>query len=251
MSVAQGKGLTPYKGMNAGGLLGGAAAGFALNGAAFTAATNYFTKSGTGMGAASDDMMVSCWIRRTTTGAEECYQSDPGGRWNLIFDSSNRLLCSWANTAGGNSLLSRAATTYTDTNWHHVMFACHNETSTGGAATMEVYVDGADETNILTNTIGTDQFEPQGETHNIGAGFTGDMSQLWVDDSNYDLTNASVRQAFYNAGAVDLGADGSNPGTTPFLYLLFAPGNLAVNSGSAGDLTEVGTVTNSATSPTD
>ena len=132
------------------------------------------------------------------------------------------------------------------------MAAFHNETSTGGTATGELYVDGADETNIIINTIGTNQFEPQGRVHEIGDNFIGDIAQWYVDDANVGLTNASNRQKFYNSGPVDFGPDGSGPtGAQPFCYLLFEPGSLLVNSGSAGDFTEVGTVTNSSTSPTD
>lgn len=229
-----------------------AAAGFALEGVTTTANTNYLTKSGTGMGAASDDMAVSFWFKRTTTGSETVYRSDAAGRWECLFTSGNVLRCAWNNNTGGSRLLLDTTSTYTDTNWHHVMAAWHNTTSTGGAASGELYVDGSDEMNEAANTIGSAQFEPQARSHHIGHEFTGDIAQMWVDDANVDLTDAPTRAKFYDSGAVDFGSDGSTPtGTQPFLYMPYVSGSLLVNAGSAGDFSQTGTVTSSSTSPTD
>ncbi len=251
---------TPREGTGPNGDALTAPASLTLQGATFDGTTDYLNKSGAGMGAASNDMMVSFWARRTRIGVlEVIHSSQATDRWTAEFRSSDDLFqCHWADNSAIDRIRLRSTTPIVDTGWHHYMFAFHNGTSTGGAATGELYIDGVDETNIITNTIGVDQFEPQGRTHAIGglgtsgtSLFRGDLAQMWVDDGNYDLTLLATRQLFYDGGPVDFGTDGANPGTTPFLYLLFEPGSLLVNSGSAGDLTDNGSIVNSPTSPTD
>ena len=71
--------------------------------------------------------------------------------------------------------------------------------------------------------------------------FTGCMSELYVDLTNYrDLTSSSVRDNFYNSSthkpAGDLSAYGS-----PAFYLKGSGTGFTANSGSAGNLTKKGT----------
>lgn len=254
MSVSQGKSVSPYKGVTASGLLA-TGSSFALNGVTFAAATtDWLDAPSTNMGAASDDMVLSVWVRRTTSATlEEVYASDNSGRFGIQFLANDQLFVFWNDNTGAALLRhNTSGFTITDTNWHHIMADFHNTTSTGGAATSSLWVDGVDRSNIQNNTIGASQFEPQARGHDIGDNFVGDVAQFWVDDANFDLTNSTNREKFYNGGPVDFGSDGSNPtGAQPFLYLAFEPGSLGTNSGSGSDFTLQGTVVNSSTSPTD
>jgi len=208
--------------------------------------------SSIGHGAASDDMMVSVRFRRSRIGVTEfILQSVNSARWEIAIQADDDLQVGWHNNSGALRLL-HVGTKISDTDEHHLMFACHNETSTGGVATMEVYLDGVDITNIAASNIGTAQFEPQARNWRIcasgsTAGFDGEIAQLWVDNTKYDLTQAAEREKFYNGGPVDLGAgDGSGPGRPrPIVYLPNPAATLGTNGGDSGvNFTVNGTPTN-------
>ena len=81
---------------------------------------------------------------------------------------------------------------------------------------------------------------------------TFDVSHIWISRQSVDFSDSAVRAKFYdsNMKPVDLGVDGSTPtGVQPDH---FAPdGDLANNLGTQSNWTEIGTVPNSSTSPTD
>ncbi|MDH3703087.1 MAG: LamG domain-containing protein [Alphaproteobacteria bacterium] len=220
-----------------------------LNPINFDAAGDFLSSGG--HGTSTDDMTLAFWFRRTTTGVQDILTSNFAGRWIVGFDASDRLFCMWADNSGGPQLRSRTVAGITDTNWHHVMAAWHNTASTGGAATMEHFLDGADVTNIIGNTIGANQFVPQGRGWDISISSVEiELAQLWADNIKYDLTVLANRQKFYNGGKVDLGADGSNPGAQPIVFINNPVASLGANLGSSGvNFTVNGDPTDAATSP--
>jgi hypothetical protein len=77
---------------------------------------------------------------------------------------------------------------------------------------------------------------------NIGGGFPlqGCLSEVYLSNTYYDLSNSANRDIFYDStnhkAAQDLTAISS-----PFIYLKSAFGSFTTNSGSAGNFTKYGT----------
>ncbi len=228
---------------------------FAMEGASFAAATTDWLDAPAQGVSGSNDMMVSVWIRRGATGAEAVLASDNPGRFAVGFQSDDEITIEWNDNGGVDRLIlntSSPSFKIVDNEWHHYMAAFHNETSTGGAATGELYIDGVERTNISINTIGTDQFEPHSRGWDIADNFVGDVAQLYVTTENVDLTDPATRAKYYNEAGVDLGSDGSIPtGNQSLAFFNFVSGSLNVNDGSGADAVAQGTVVSSPTSPTD
>jgi hypothetical protein len=110
-----------------------------------------------------------------------------------------------------------------DNNWHHFVY------SISGSNVDTLYVDGVDRTsNIYATTPGSgdtvnwSQFNRMSLLSNWtgGSDFSGgDLTQVFIDNSYYDLSNATTRAKFYDGGAVDMGTDGTDTGLTqPLIF---------------------------------
>lgn len=71
------------------------------------------------------------------------------------------------------------------------------------------------------------------------------VSQFYLNLAEYmDLSDFSTRQKLYNSGAVDYGADGSNPtGTAPIVFFNNPFGTFQNNLGTGGNFTVTGALT--------
>jgi hypothetical protein len=131
--------------------------------------------------------------------------------------------------------------TFTDTNWHTVIFAMDL-----GATTYKLYIDGASAA-VTEGTGATDgTVNWKCAQWNIASDFAGnnkwrgDLHSLYINTDAYigDLDTEANRTVFFTQSntPVDMGSDGSTPtGVQPPVY---APnGNAAANDGDAGNFT--------------
>jgi hypothetical protein len=97
-----------------------------------------------------------------------------------------------------------------------------------------------------------EEFMGSGRNHNTGDFTNVDISQYWMDDTYIDFSNPANIAKFFDGDNVPvfLGLTGELPtGTQP---LHFSPtGDMSDNKGSQLDWTEVGTVPDAPSSPTD
>lgn len=106
-----------------------------------------------------------------------------------------------------------------DGNFHHIMYARQGSTD-------YAYVDGSQKT-VSQNPGNTGKNNGDAGNHHwdnfstgiilaesTGGGNKVDnpITQFYLDDGYNDLTSSSVRQKFYNGGAVDMGSDGTSSG---------------------------------------
>jgi|TARA_R110000868_G_scaffold197002_1_gene443161 hypothetical protein len=140
--------------------------------------------------------------------------------------------------------------TYDDGNWHHLVFS-----RDGSASTEHVYIDGASVS--PTVNAGRQSFTPnawQGTewsqisilAEGNGSNKVGsEMTQIFIDNVYYNLSDAGTRQKFYNGGAVDMGTDGTSSGLAQ--PIIFHTGDTSTILDVGGDgtftysLTENGT----------
>lgn len=157
---------------------------------------------------------------------------------------------------GANVLVlkTNTSTVITKNNWIHIL----SSWDLSNSSKRHLYITNVASINAVTYTANANV------THNVaftgvagdqrGAGFfSGDMAELWYNDSYIDLSNVTNRQKFISTQLlpVDLGANGSAPtGTRPIQYLRFAGTNFA-NSASeiTNNLSISGTITVANTSP--
>ena len=115
--------------------------------------------------------------------------------------------------------------TYDDGNWHHYLMSVKGSTSS-----FELYVDGTEITQGSQNATQYlaaqkrftenfwegnhyDQFTLCAEIFDNGSGqWPNQVTQLYLDNSFNDISDASTRAKFYNNGAVDMGTDGTGSG---------------------------------------
>ena len=81
-----------------------------------------------------------------------------------------------------------------------------------------------------------------------------DLAEFYVTNEHLDLSVESNRRKFISAGGkpVELGTDASDPtGTAPLIYFQGPTVSWHTNKGSGGGFTEIGAITDAATSPSD
>ena len=91
--------------------------------------------------------------------------------------------------------------------------------------------------------------EPDGSTL-----FDGDLADLYFTNEYLDISVEANRREFIDASGkpVDLGVTGTNPtGSQPLLFFSGDTSSWHTNKGSGGGMTEVGALTDAATSPSD
>ncbi len=233
------------------------------NGVTFDGATtNLYLASA--LNGVSDGSKVtgSAWIKRDSAQSGNLHVLLQGTNSNVLlqWEAGDRFFTKYKNAEGDDVLAIRSSATYTDSDWHHVMWSA--DMNVPGSARM--YVDGVDVTN---NTIFGDVNAGNGTNNvldfdltdyrigaNIGATaafFNGEVADLWIDFNSYiDLSDAANRQKFLSANGVPmyLGPDGSRPlGKRPDIFLSGATDDWHTNKGAGGGFTENGTLTDAVT----
>jgi hypothetical protein len=124
-----------------------------------------------------------------------------------------------------------------DNNWHHFVY------SVSASNVDTLYVDGVDRTSSIYattpgsgDTVNWSTFNRMsllsfwGATSDFSGG---DITQVFIDNSYYDLSNATTRAKFYDSGAVDMGSDGTGTGLTQ--PLVFHTGDTTTFFNLGGD----------------
>ena len=136
--------------------------------------------------------------------------------------------------------------TYDDGNWHHVMIS-----GDGSTSTFKLYVDGTEltagsqsATTYNAAALNYSQDWWNGDHYDrfyllaesTGAGQCGlEVAQLYVDNAHNDLSSATVRQKFYDGGAVDMGSDGTSSGLAqPLMFHAGDSTTFTTNGGTGG-----------------
>ena len=105
------------------------------------------------------------------------------------------------------------------------------------AQTQQMYQDGVDVTDSITNAAGLVGFRTRLTLLANAVGgipFLGDISQLWFDDSFVDLSGGGISKFYQGPNTfVDLGPNGENPliGVTDALPAVYFGGNMTANTG--------------------
>jgi Concanavalin A-like lectin/glucanases superfamily/Cadherin domain len=247
---------TPREGTGPDGDALTAPSGYTANAVTVTRNTDRLD-SGANFAADGETVSVSGWWRRNgTLATRQFFWGGLSVRWEVGFDSSNRFAVDWFNPAGG--LHHRiVSTAITDTDWHHIAFSI--DVNGAGATVSHLYVDGVSDKSVLNDTV-TTEFS-RNRSYAIGnnqggttLGYDGDFAELWASSEFVDFSDTPTFEKFRSTGGkpVDLGSDGSTPtGTQPEIYLKDPAATIETNSGSDANLTEVGTFTDAASSPSD
>lgn len=123
------------------------------------------------------------------------------------------------------------------------------------ASNRSIYIDGASASVTWTTYSNSSISFSDANRPTIGAiynssdtmaqYFDGKLSELFFTTEYIDFSQESNRLKFRDAfgNPVDLGSDGSKPtGTAPAIYMRFDPSNFGKNSGTGGDFTVTGTI---------
>ena len=163
-----------------------------------------------------------------------------GGRMRLLALDANvawgfdYFIGTYSGTYGGG--------TYDDGNWHHMVFS-----RDGSASTEHLYIDGY-ETGFTVNA-GRQSFTPnvwQGtewsEVSILAEGDGGNLcgmfvTQIFVDNVYYDLSDAGTLDKFYNGGAVDMGTDGTSSGLAQPITFHIGDTSTILDNGGDGTFT--------------
>lgn len=202
--------------------------------------------------------LTSFWIRFNSLGAQVFVSAFDGISelgffiaWNTS-DSKFRI----RGQDGGNVHFEmKSATAYTTGEWYNVL-------ASWNGTTMHMYVNGVEDvqTEQAPDGSATDYTIPDwgvGGHVNGTQLVDGDFSEFYWTNEYLDLSVAANRDKFYNSTTdtpVDLGSDGSTPtGTAPLIYFTGVASiwNAGTNSGSGGNFTMTGAVTDSSNEPVD
>ena len=199
---------------------------------------------------------ISFWFRIDgSTGTFRRINGAGDSRWIVNVGNDNKILVRGQNSASSTILSLLSATTYTDSNWHHVI-------ASWNLATPEayLYIDGADDEGSSTETDDTIDYtlgayavgqDPDGTLR-----WDGCLADYWWDDTFLNITVEANRFKFRDGSGkpVDLGSDGSTPTSAqPLVYLnQNATATWHTNAGTGGGFTEEGSgIADCSTSPSD
>ena len=182
-----------------------------------------------------------------------------------LFNNANKIRITLYDITAAKALIYTSTSTYTDTASWHSLKVSWNTNAGAGAKTISVFIDDVQDTGSVSDVDTAFQVGWTGTNFGIGAALDGsskqnaDLAQFWLTHSgSVDMTNSATRALFTSTAIkpVNLGADGSTPtGTAPIIYFHLDDGeaaaNFATNRGSGGNFTITGTLTTSATSPSD
>ncbi len=144
----------------------------------------------------------------------------------------------------------------TNTGWHHVLIALNAVTPIG-----QFYMDDAvepttdiDAPNDRLINFTVTEWSVGGEAAGAGFILDAELADLWFDLNYMDISVESNRRKFIDGAGkpVDLGATGGTPtGSDPIAYFSRETVNWHTNKGTGGGFTEIGALTDAASSPSD
>ena len=248
--------ITPSGSGGGGGGGSSCAAPYIANGVNFDSTNDYLS---TGSFSSTDSKLWtgSFWFRFTSSAApgsiQDIVDTEPVDNFRIDRTTGNNIRIIANNSSSTTILGLFTATTYNDTNWHHVMFSV----DLSDTNKRHVYVDGVSDMTVNTYTDDVIDFTPT--TTSVGGRttgsnkFDGDIADLWLSMGTYiDLSVEANREKFLNSNSspVYLGADGSTPtGSQPDVFLSGATENWHTNLGSGGGFTENGALTDATSNP--
>jgi len=201
---------------------------------------------GTGLTTANASRLaVSAWVRNTGgDGSARYIIHATGTRVYMQVTSSDIVRIVGRNSSNTDIWRHDGPDLTGDSDWHHI-FASMD--TTGGGASV-VYVDGVLASNITIETTGT--INSGVTTWAIGSATGGalkanaDIAEVWIGDPGRAVTAADVKRFISGGRPQYLGAEGKAPfGVQPMFYMRGDHNGFGVNSGSAGDLTVTGALT--------
>ena len=136
--------------------------------------------------------------------------------------------------------------------WYHVMFSADIDFVAGDMwidGVSDLAVSSVDNINDIDYTVSGHRV---GIRHDDAVPMAGCLSEVWLNFAEWvDLLEADERAKFYLDGApVALGLNGETPTTnSPIVYLNAPAATFHENAGTGGDFTQVGTLTDCATTP--
>lgn len=182
--------------------------------------------------------------------------ANTGSKLLVQRNSSNLFRVRAQNAAAGTIMEFLSSNTYlAGASWIHVLAAWDL-----AASTVQLVINGSsDIAGAPTATNDTIDYTVAdycvGGLMGTSLAWNGAMCEVYFAPGQYlDISSAANVQKFRSSAGkpVDLGSTGSTPtGTAPILYLKNAYNTFGTNSGTGGDLTVTGTLTASATSPSD
>lgn len=231
-----------------GGIIGGA---YGAKGVVFNGSSNYVDTAVTGLSNGKIGLL-SFWFRIDTAPSSGADFFVGNGRFRVnITSTPGDVYIVGIRTTGTTCLSMHSDSSKDDGEWHHFLSAWNLSAS----SLCKIYVDGVDETTILTRTNNNIDYTNTdltiGRFHSGGSYVDGDMAEFYFTTEWLDITSSTVREKFAKNGRpVSLGSNGSKPtGTAPLVYLKGPASNWGTNSGSGGDFTTHGTFTDAATKP--
>ena len=212
----------------------------------------------------NNKLTISFWLNPAfTTGDPDHFILQTG-----TGNQNNKIAIRQAPT-GGFQIVGAGATAYLDVSgfstaenvWAHILFSC-DLSDTGKR---HLYIDGSSVTPTWgTYTDGTifwdsvsNRIGRWASGTNGGRRYVGDLAEFYVTNEYIDLSVLVNREKFITgtgtgAAPVDLGTGGITPtGTSPIIFFEgnAASWNSGVNSGSGGNYSMVGAVTDSGNEP--
>lgn len=215
--------------------------------------TNDYMLRGAGLTGAADGKQgtLSFWLRPDVVSSGTILSTDGGGYFFIGFSSPNLQIAGVSAAADTVLNLQFSAATWAGA-WQHVM-ACWDLS----AGVARAWVNGTEVTYVAQDAINTAIDYTRGNW-SVGALTTGgtkldgSLAELWLSLSYLDLSSSANRAKFLTAarGPADLATDGSGPtGTAPIVYLRGEYSGFATNSGTGGDFSVTGTLTEPAWRP--
>lgn len=224
----------------------------------FDGTNDYMTRGADFTGNAdSKSGILSFWLRLDGGNGSAMFLLQNTGSWvRFQRNASNVFLLEGFNAAGSGILTLTSATAYTAAAaWLHIIMAWNLAAAAG-----QMIVNGASDlaggATLTNDTIDYTRADWAVGASTAGASkFNGAMAEVYFAPGQYlDMSEAANVQKFRTSAGkpVDLGTDGSTPtGVAPILYLKSAYTAFNTNSGTGGNLSVTGTLTASATSPSD
>jgi hypothetical protein len=214
----------------------------------FDGALDYMNK-GSDLATSADGKAgyVSMWFKQGVTGVEKSIIGSSSVNNHLVayINASDEFVVDGFNSAASRILRLKSFATYTDGNWHHV--AASWNLAVGNAS---LFSDGTNSMNPID--VVNDTIDYTADDWTIGTRgdsfgkFTGCILEPAFGLQYINLTN-SIGNFYTNGQPVSGGLDGTLfNGTAPLIYLR---GWSGVNSGSGGDFTVNGTLSDSCPNP--
>lgn len=192
---------------------------------------------------------LSVWVKRGAAGTTQDIMCNSGLRFEVWFDSDNKIRINGYNTGGSSIMDMRSVNAYSSTTtWYHILADWDL-----AANAKNLYVN--DVSDLTSPTFTNDTLDYTRADWFIGANdasaqrLNGCLSEVYLHvGTRLDFSVSSNRRKFDDGGSplkpVDLGSNGSTPtGSQPILYLKNAFGTFQNNAGSGGNFSVTGSLT--------